>query len=49
MKQNISPIVVWEGAEKMLEQWIVLLGVILGSQELRPVIHELAKLVEEEE
>ena len=45
-KQHISPIFVWEGADKMIEQWIVLLGVILGPQDLRPVIHELTVFVE---
>ena len=46
IKQQISPIVIWEGAAKTLEQWLMLLDVILGPPELHPAIHELIVLVE---
>ena len=46
IKQQISPIVIWEGAAKTLEQWLMLLDVILGPPELHHAIHELIVLVE---
>ena len=45
-QQRIPPIVVWEAAEKKLEQWLVVVTVLLGPQELHPAVFELAKLLE---
>ena len=44
-KQRISPIMGWEGAANMLEQWLVLLHIILGLPELHPSVHKLSVLV----
>ena len=43
--QRIAPIASWEGASKMLEQWLVLLCVILGPPEMHLAVHELSILV----
>ena len=40
--QRIPPIVGWEAAEKMLEQWLVVVTVLLGTQERHPAVFELA-------
>ena len=45
-KQKIAPIVSWEGADNMIEQWLVLLDIILGPPELHPSVHGLSILVE---
>ena len=45
-QQRIPPIVGWEAAEKMLEQWIVLVTFLLGPQERHPEVFELATLLE---
>ena len=34
----------WEGAAKILEQWIVLLDVLLGPQDRHPDIYKLSML-----
>ena len=44
--QRIYPIVGWEGAVKMLDQWLVMINVILGPPELHPAVHEIRVLVE---
>ena len=44
-QQRISPIVVWEAESKMLEQWLVVVTVLLGPQERHPAVFELAKLL----
>ena len=36
----------WEAAEKMLEQWLVVVTVLLGPQERHPEVFELATLLE---
>ena len=45
-KEHIAPIIGWEGAVNMLEQWLVLLDVILGPPEPHPAIYKLSVLVE---
>ena len=45
-QQCIPPIVGWEAAAKMLEQWLVVVTVLLGPQESHPVVFELATLLE---
>ena len=40
-KQRISPILVWEGSVKLLNQWLMLIDVIIGPPELHPAICEL--------
>ena len=45
-KQRITPIFGWEGADKMLKQWLVLLDVILGPPKLHPAVHKLGVLLE---
>ena len=50
MKQkHVAPIIRWEGAENMLEQWPILLEVILWLQEKHPVVYKLANLLEDAE
>ena len=44
-QQRIPPIVGWEVAAKMLEQWLVMLTVLLGTQERYPAVFELATLL----
>ena len=44
-QQRISPIVGWEAAAKMLEQWIVVVAALLGPQERHPSVFELAALL----
>ena len=47
MKQQcIPPIVGWEAAAKMLEKRLVVVTVLLGSQEHHPAVFELATLLE---
>ena len=47
MKQHrIPPIVGWEAAAKILEQWLVVVTVLLGPQERHPALFELAILLE---
>ena len=45
-QQRILPIVGWEAAAKMLEQWLVVVTVLLGPQERHPSVFELATLLE---
>ena len=46
MKQHrIPPIVGWEAAAKMLEQWLVVATVLLRPQERHPAVFELATLL----
>ena len=45
-QQRIPPIVGWEAAAKMLEQWLVMVTLLLGPQERHPAVFELAKLLE---
>ena len=45
-QQRIPPIVGWEAAAKMLEQWLVVVTVLLGPQERHPAVFELATLLE---
>ena len=45
-KQRIYPIVGWEGAAKILDQWLVLIKFILGPPEIHPALHEISVLVE---
>ena len=45
-KQRIYPIMGWEGASKILNQWIVLLDLILGPPDLHPEVHDLSVLVD---
>ena len=44
--QRIPPIVGWEAAANMLEQWLVVVTVLLGPQERHPALFELAILLE---
>ena len=44
-QQRIPPIVRWEAAEKMLEQWLVVVTVLLGPQERHPAVFELDTLL----
>ena len=47
MKQHRIPhIVGWEAAAKILEQWLVMVTVLLGPQERHPAVFELATLLE---
>ena len=48
-QQRIPPIVGWEAAEKMLEQWFVVVTVLMAPQELLPAVFELVTLLEAEE
>ena len=43
--QRIPPIVGWEAAAKMLEQWLVVVTVLLGPQERHPALFELSTLL----
>ena len=45
-QQRIPPIVCWEAAAKILEQWLVIVTVLLGPQECHPAVFELARLLE---
>ena len=45
-QQRILPIVGWEAAAKMLEQWLVVVTVLLGPKERHPAVFELATLLE---
>ena len=44
-QQRILPIVGWEAAAKMLEQWLVVVTVLLGPQERHPEVSKLATLL----
>ena len=44
-QQCILPIVIWEAAAKMLEQWLVVVTVLLRPQERHPAVFELATLL----
>ena len=44
-QQRIPPIVGWEAAAKMLEQWLVMVTLLLGPQERHPAVFELATLL----
>ena len=45
-QQRIPPIVGWEVAAKMIQQWFVVVTVLLGPQERHPEVFELATLLE---
>ena len=45
-QQRIPPIVGREAAEKMLEQWLVVVTVFIGPQERHQAVFELATLLE---
>ena len=45
-QQRILPIVGWEARAKMLEQWLVVVTVLLGPQERHPEVFKLATLLE---
>ena len=45
-QQRIPPIFGWESAENILEQWLVVVTVLLGPQEQHPAVFELATLLE---
>ena len=45
-QQRIPPTVGWAAAAKLLEQWVVVVTVLLGQQERHPAVFELAKLLE---
>ena len=45
-QQCIPPIVGWEAAAKILEQWLIVVTVLLGTQERHPAVFELATLLE---
>ena len=40
-RQNIAPIIVWEAAVSILDQWEVLLEVILGTLGGNPAVYEI--------
>ena len=44
-QQRIRPIVGWGAAAKMLEQWIVVVTLLLRPQERHPAVFELATLL----
>ena len=44
-QHRILPIVGWEVAAKMLEQWLVVVTVLLRPQERHPAVFELATLL----
>ena len=45
-QQRILPIVGWEAASKMLEQWIIMVTVFLRPQKRDPEVFELTTLLE---
>ena len=45
-QQHIPPIVGWEAAETNLEQWLLVVTVLLGPQEHHPAVFELATLLD---
>ena len=46
MKQQcIAPIVRWEAAAKIIEQWLVVVTVLLGPQDRHPEVFEIATLL----
>ena len=45
-QQRILPIVGWEAVAKILDQWLVVVTVLLGPQERHPAEFELATLME---
>ena len=44
-KKRIPPIVGWEVAAKILDQWLVVVTVLLGPQERHPALFELETLL----
>ena len=46
-QQRIPNIVGWEAAENMMEQWLVVVTVLLGPQDCHPAVFELTTLLEE--
>ena len=44
-QQRILPIVSWGAAAKILEQYLVVVTVLLGPQEQHPSVFELATLL----
>ena len=44
-QQRIPPIFIWEAEAKMLEQWLVLITVLLGPQERHPAVFDLKTLL----
>ena len=45
-QQRIPPNVGWGAAANMLEQWLVVVMVLLGPQERHPSVFKLATLLE---
>ena len=45
-QQRIPPILGWGAAAKMIEQWLVVVTIILGPQERHPAVFTLATLLE---
>ena len=44
-QQNIPPIFGWEAEAKILDQWLIVAMVLLGTQERHPAVFELATLL----
>ena len=45
-QQRIPPIFGWEAAENILEQWLLVVTVLLGPQERLPAVFEIVTLLE---
>ena len=45
-RQKVAPIIGWETTVNMLEQWAVLLTVILGPDREHPAVYELTMLID---
>lgn len=45
-QKRMELIIGWEGMEKMIKQWPVLLNILMGLQEKHPDIYELAIIIE---
>ena len=45
-QQRIPPILGWEAAANMLEQWLVVVTFLFRTQDLHPTVFELATLLE---
>ena len=44
--QKVDPIIIWEAAGNMLDQWEVFLMVILGSSSSHPAMYEITMLID---
>ena len=44
-QQRIPPIIRWEAAANILEQWLFMVTVLLGPQERHPAVFNLATLL----